>query len=228
MRSCRDLPAHPGHKQDAPRDSMVCLGNIQDPKLTRYDTQKHKEIGSARVIGTGWHPSRCVRSGRSRARVAHSGRRMLRAARQRARIRALGQKALRGVAVRPRHRSQQPGMSRKVTEPGENSTRRSRSARLVAAAGRTTSRCQWQSHTRAEAAMAAKPSLATSRLAQPEWHAKPCVYPCGHARAGASTVRRGARKRHALAAASATCDSACEHMKSVLSAEPTRSEWDAG
>ena len=96
---------------------MVCLGNIQHPKLTRYDTQKYKEIGLARVIGTGWHPSRCVRSGRSRARVAHSGRRMLRAARHRARIRAHGQKAPRGVAVRPRHRSQQPGISRNVTEP---------------------------------------------------------------------------------------------------------------
>ena len=115
-----------------------------------------------------------------------------------------------------------------MTEPGENSTRRSRSARLIAAAGRTTSRCQWQQRTRAEAAMAAKPSLATSRLAQPERHAKPCVSPCGHARAGASTVRRGARKRHALAAASATCDGACEHMKSALSAEPSKSEWDVG
>ena len=47
MRSCRDLPAgiRDGHKLlDAPRDSMVCLGNIQHPKLTRYDTHKYEEI----------------------------------------------------------------------------------------------------------------------------------------------------------------------------------------
>jgi hypothetical protein len=39
---CRDLPAHPVHKLDAPKDSMVCLGNIQYPKLTRYDTHKYE------------------------------------------------------------------------------------------------------------------------------------------------------------------------------------------
>ena len=39
---------------------------------------------------------------------------------------------------------------------------------------------------------------------------------------------RGARKRRALAAASVTCDGACEQMKSAPSVEPSGSGWDAG
>ena len=54
---CRDLPAHPRHKLDAPRDSVVCLGNIQHPKLTRYGTYKLQKLHTARPTAPATSPA---------------------------------------------------------------------------------------------------------------------------------------------------------------------------
>ena len=81
--------------------------------------------------GTGTGRAARRRSDRRARSVVHGDRGTQRdALLHRAHTNTHNTNATRGVAVRPRHRSQQPDIDRKATEPGANSTRRSRSARL--------------------------------------------------------------------------------------------------
>ena len=207
---------------------MGCLDNIPHPKPTKHGTYKHQKCGTARLSAPADTPAEAadptVARTRSSTATAACG-----APHGAEFLSARTTNALLTAASSDHHsaRTDPATTARRRTGDRQPSAHRPPS-RAAAPAGRTTIRCLWQQRTRAEAEMAAKPSLATSRPAQPERHAKPCGSPCGHACAGASTVRRGARKRRALAAASVTCDGACEQMKSAPSVEPSGSGWDAG
>ena len=51
------LLADSGGELDASRDSVVCLGNIQHPKLTRYGTYKLQKLHTARPTAPATSPA---------------------------------------------------------------------------------------------------------------------------------------------------------------------------